>query len=75
MIFRFSIPIPDYYRENVFYKQLYFEGESCPTLQQVKDFCQKEAETESSNLIPCTEFADCLNSLNRIVGNWPQTII
>lgn len=72
MIVRFCIPIPDYYRENVFYKQIYFKSKKCPTLEQVKNFCKKESELEDLELIPCTEFADCLDSLSRIDGDWPM---
>ena len=70
MIFRFSIPIDDYCGQEVFYKQVYFEGERCPSLKEVMDrlLVEKTKEDELCVEHPeygpfCDEYGQCIETL------------
>jgi hypothetical protein len=70
-IYRFEFPIDDYYGEEVFTKQVYFEGARCPThkevverLQQLADDEEKMANDPDIAGPHCKEYAQCLLAIN-----------
>jgi hypothetical protein len=46
MIYKFTFPIDSYYGDQVFFKDVYFEGSKCPTHEEVVNRLQKLAYDE-----------------------------
>lgn len=77
-IYKISIPVSDYYGEKVFFQEVYFEGNNCPTYQRLVDFLtnrnnweHEQAEFNPENVPYCFAYEDCLNSLKYMEGEFP----
>ena len=76
MIYRFTIPIDNYYEAGVFDKHIYFEAETCPTYEEVKRALRfkHEEELKLSKEHPeygpfIFEFKQCLETLELTDSN------
>lgn len=77
MLFRYTFPISNYYGDGIFDKHVYFQGDSCPTFDQVKQSLLEEAQIEerlaSENGFPCCdEYQQCLNVLELVKDDFPR---
>jgi hypothetical protein len=77
-VFQFTIPINDYYGKSVFFQEIYFIGEQCPTMEEVKNQLKKMADEEEKEAIEHPEFGpylhcwqECLEILS-LVKEFPK---
>lgn len=70
-IFRFSIPISDYYGEGVFFKDLFFCRGTCPTRGEVIAAVKEAAAVDAQYPEDCGEFSEVLEVL-RLTEDFPQ---
>ena len=73
MLYCFEFPIDDYYGENVFFKQVYFTCDICPSKEMVIEVLRK-ARAEEQELLadhpeygPFTdEYGQCLKAIENL---------
>ena len=75
MLVRYGIPIPNYYGDEVFFRNVYFECERCPTFQEFKDAIKANLEKDDA-LIGKEENAmsdlhKILETLECPIEEWP----
>jgi hypothetical protein len=69
-IYMIEIPIPDYYGEKVFYQKIFFEGDRCPTKEEVYTQCVSNHMEDSQYPEYTGDWETVMGSISR-VDEWP----
>lgn len=77
-IYKVSIPIANYFNDEIFFKEIYFQGTNCPTYEKLLDFLTRmnhwqheQAEFNRDSQCNRFEYEDCLNSLKTMKDEFP----
>lgn len=78
-LYRYTIPITDYYGEEVFFQNLYFEKNSCPTFTEVEkylelrvDRLQAKQNTEWYDGVSLGAHKELLDIVRKAQNDWPS---
>lgn len=77
MITRYAFPIPDYYGKDISEQYIYFEGDECPTLEEVRQALQ---DLDAADLVAANKgygpylatHKHCLMCLDNLKGEFPR---
>ena len=71
MLYRFTIPIPNYYVDGVFHQHLYIEADYSPSRDEVLDLLRELDKRDSKFPEYTGEWANCIIPLETSIREWP----